>query len=263
MFGPHKDIISLGATPERVYFCAQYLRTRREKLKRDDFYDSMCMPKEFGDNKDYFNKSLNVLEQLSLMEEADKMVSGTENLAKITSPDAFRRYAARKVFQWEDSLFFLITESYCEHAEEFLKCSKKDEIPGLLESYGVKIKNFNDMLSWRLWAPWLGCGYLNGDYMIPNWHQRIADLLYDQKEFQPGEEVPISQFMKWVTLKAGETAKSVQGTQIGLGLSNGLRTLHELKKLEIISVPDASQWQLVRTSGLSQISHVRIREVKA
>ncbi len=259
MFGPHRDRISLGATPERAYYCILYLKSLKQPIKKKAFYEAMCIPEVFEDNHDYFNKTYNVLQQLGLIQEVDNMVRPTSQLLSLESPSDFRRYASRTAFQWEDSLFFRVTSCYCAFAEEFLKAVKKEDVRVILDNHGVKTSNYDDVLSWRLWAPYLGCGYLNGDYMIPNWQQRIADLLFDQKEFKKKEDIPIARFVEWLKAFAPETAASFNGTQIGLGVSNGLNTLNDLGILEIFSLPDAAQWQLVKTSGDPKISHVRIR----
>lgn len=258
MFRLDDKVIVPEPTPERVYQCALYLQNHNKGITRADFKKAMAMPEIFEDKGEkIFDTTYGVLKELELCMENDGKIFPSEALLVIKSVHDFRRHCARTVFQAEGSLFFNVTSMYSEFAADMMKARKWDDVNLFMGQHGLQIHP-NVLKGWRLWAPFLGCGYLNDYFMIPNWAQRIADLLEDQQEFQPNEEYPIEQFMNWLMAKAPEIKSSIKGREIGLGISNGLRTLDELGILKIIHTPDASQWQLVATSGSNVISYVKI-----
>ncbi|QTE70314.1 hypothetical protein JRC49_10940 [Clostridiales bacterium FE2011] len=257
MFTPSNSTIVPEPSPERVWQLATYLQKLDKPVKRDDLYKAMAMPEVYGENKGIFNDTLSVAKELDLVNEADGLISVSEELGKIRTKDDFRRYAARIVFQWEDSLFFRVTAFFCAHAEDMRKLESINDVVAYLGANGISIHD-NVIKGWRLWAPFLGCGYLFGNVLIPNWQQRIADVLFSQQKWPKKQQIPFSEFITWLQHEAPETRDSIQGKQVGLGVSNGLRTLDELGVLKIVFTPDASQWQLVKTSGQNAVSYVQI-----
>lgn len=255
MFNPEDKVIVPEPTPERVYQCALYLQKHSGGILRTDFKKAMAMPEICSDSSGkIFDTTYGVLKELGLCSEVDGKIWPSDALKKIKNANDFRRYCARFVFQFEDSLFFNVTQMYCEYAEELMAMRKWDDVNVFMGQRGLEFHP-NVLKGWRLWAPFLGCGYLNDYFMIPNWARRISDLLDTQTEFRMNEDIPISKFMFWLTSQAPEVKNSIQGTRIGLGVSNGLKTLNDLGELRVIHMPDADLWQL---SDNSRLSHVRI-----
>lgn len=256
MFTPDNRTVIPEPTPERVYQLVIYLQ-RQKSIKREDLLKAMTMPDVYGDNRDVFNHTFGVARELNLLVESDGQVVSTEALNNIQNVADFRRYCARIVFQWEDSLFSQVTSFYCTNAEGLRSAQGIDDIVAFLGRAGFSIHD-NVIKGWRLWAPFLGCGYLQGNVLIPNWQQRIADLLQDQIDLPRRKEISIDVFIKWLKLKAPEVRGSISGNHIGLAVTNGLKTLDALGILKVITTPDAVQWQLVPTYGASTVSHVMI-----
>ena len=263
MFRPDDKTIIPEPTPERVYQCALYLQKQNKGIKKDEFTKNMTMSDVFGDkdNKSIFGYAYGVLRELDLAVETDGLIYPSEALSRIKTAAEFRKHCAKTIFQWENSLFSQVTSMYCQYAEQILKGQKWEDTVSFMGSQGLQF-HANVMKGWRLWAPFLGCGYLCEPHMIPNWAVRISDLIKDQDEFEKNQDIPIETFIAWLTFQAPEVRNSIEGKKIGLGVSNGLNTLDELKMIKVISLPDAVQWQMVTANGLGSISHVRILGVK-
>ncbi len=258
MFRSEDKVIVPEPTPERVYQCALYLKKHDKGITRADLKKALTMPEIFEDKGDkIFDYTYGVFSELDLCSEMDGKIYPTEKLKEINSVHDFRKYCARMIFQWKDSLFSKVTSLYCKMAEDMLKVSKWDEVNMIMGQNEVLIHP-NVLKGWRLWAPFLGCGYLNDYFMMPNWAQRMSDILEDQKDFPVSERIPIDKFIAWFVSQAPEVGESIEGAKIGLGVSNGLLTLNELGILRIITDPEANHWQMKQTGGSRAISHVEI-----
>ena len=257
MFKNGVDTVIPEPIPSRVYAVCQYIKKHRGQ--KQDIMHAVCMDDVFtaSDNSDIFNHSLNAAVELGLVKGVDNEYSAEEALLGINSMVDFRRYAANEIFKRPESLIFKITSLYCEYAEEMLQYTKWEQVVESLGNHGLQFP-YNTILGWRFWVPFLGCGYLNDTVMLPNWYVRFDDLLATQKEFKPGQMVPIKDFVEWIEAKCPEVRKSRKETQLGLGVSNGLRTLEAMGKVKLERQPDSLQWQLYRFEGSNDISHVTI-----
>ena len=95
--------------------------------------------------------------------------------------------------------------------------------------------------------------------LIPNMNVRIQDAL---QEVPRGTEMACAEMVEWIRTNMPEAASSCSMNGLSLAVSNGLRTLAEEEKIEIISTPDAAKVGLYYLDGaeLNDFSKIRIKE---
>ena len=88
---------------------------------------------------------------------------------------------------------------------------------------------------------------------------RLQDALQD---FADGQEIGCGEFLSWLKNHVPEAASSCSKGGMCLAVSNGLRTLHDLGKIEMISANDAEKVYLYPLSGvrLNEFSAIVVKE---
>ena len=138
---------------------------------------------------------------------------------------------------------------------------------GMAKTCGSEVKelsalNENAVLGWRFWASFLGLGYLSGTMIIPNMKLRLEDILatkYTEK-FNYNETVLAPDFLLWLSTKMPEVEV---GSKLPLGLSAGLRTLHEIGIITLETWSDSVPTMLYPVDGdpINSFTHISVREV--
>ena len=82
------------------------------------------------------------------------------------------------------------------------------------------------------------------------------------RKFAVGQEISGTEFLAWLKANLPEAASSCTQTGLNLAVSNGLRTLQELGKIDIISANDAEKVYLYPLPGvrLNDFSAILIKE---
>ena len=74
---------------------------------------------------------------------------------------------------------------------------------------------------------------------------RINDLI-ELADWETNDRIPANEFIKWLYSNAPECKKNSTEITLSLAVSNGLRTLHEQDKIELIVQRDANRESRVR-----------------
>ncbi|WP_139490107.1 hypothetical protein [Brevibacillus dissolubilis] len=258
MFKSGKDNMRMEPTPERVFALGRFMLSG--VYSREEIYQKICMVDVFGEgSKDIFGYTLSVAQELEIIKDVEGKYQLSIDPTILESPNTFRRYAARTAFARINSLFFKTSSLYLKIAEDVLKCQNWSAVTNLFNQNDVSVSE-NDILGWRFWVSYFGLGYLHRNMLIPNTCNRIKDVLVQQDELKCNQPISVMEFFNWLEVQCPELKESRMDSRIGMGVSNGLRTLHFQKEIQLISQPDALKWQLygLESEDINDISHVRI-----
>ncbi|MBN9653285.1 hypothetical protein J0K78_03325 [Halobacillus sp. GSS1] len=275
---PFIERLTNETTPKRVY---AYLKLVDEKTMRKEEVVNYLQPK-FVDNTSFIaNKVYSFVNNAQLISESsDGNIKLDIDRKEIATMKAFRKIIAKRVFQHEDYMFSRFTSWYLMRGEkvfeenaEALEIAFNQELNAdrtLPNEY-----NKTNITGWRTWAAFLGFGYIHNKVLIPNTAVRLHDLLIDAN-IPKDKSMPLKQFMDWLHLAApeldgGKINEVNQGDSpytkqtLSLGLSSGLRALHDQGLLELKYVSDAiDTWYLQKASHdiTDKVSEITIRGVE-
>ena len=262
MFKTNPDGMRMEPTPERVLSVCRLIA--HESMSRDEVRKAMTLGDYDEKALDQINKSINVaIEELSLIKaDADNLVLAVDPCV-VASPKAFRRYVSARVFSAKETTFYMFTKWLIAQNERIFALKSWE---GMAKTCASDIKelsalNENAVLGWRFWAVFLGLGYLSGTMIIPNMKLRIEDTLattYTEK-FKYNETILAQDFMVWLGTKLPEVEI---GGKLPLALSAGLRTLHEIGLIKLVTWPDSTPIMLYYVDGdpINSFTHISVKE---
>lgn len=243
---PFSKKIQKEATPKRVYSLlklVEYKTMTKEKLEK------LLMPDGLSEGGNTpFSATYNFAEKAKLIKSID---GGGIVLDKISCEDlkdwkSYKIFMAKLLFSNEDSNFLKLTWWYLEQGREVLNYSSSRDIQKYLNG-DLGVLSEDDVLGWRFWMAFLGLGILSARIILPNPYQRLRDIIEEDKLLDRDKEIPISQFIDFIIDNCNELKSCVNGNNINFGLSNGLRTLHDQKYIELIMTSDSSDvWHLYK-----------------
>jgi hypothetical protein len=215
-----------------------------------------------------------------IVETSDGKIQLNMDESEIANMKSFRKAIAKRVFQYPDFMFCRFTSWYMMRGEKvFNETSKALEAAfnNEINSDGSLTNEYNEtnITGWRTWAAFLGFGYIHSKILIPNTAVRVKDLL-DGAELPQGDSMPFKRFMDWLQtaapeLDGGKISQVNRGNStyekqtLSLGLSSGLRSLHDEGVIELNYMSDAlDTWYLQKASHTitDKISEITIRGVK-
>jgi hypothetical protein len=210
--------------------------------------------------------SIRTAEELGLIQNKDGVYSIIIPAEILNTYIGFRRYVSDRVFKQNETTFFIVTEWYLSQNEKIFAYDSWEDKAAAAVRDGISGVGEHDMLGWRLWASFLGEGYLHARTLIPNMKIRLQDVLaarYNQ-DFSYGKEITAKDFLAWLRINIPEAAQTPDGRPT-LGLSNGLRTLRECGLISARAQTDARRFELYPIEGeaFNEISHIEVKEVIA
>lgn len=257
MFKNHYDRMRPGATPERVLSLARMIQQKpmgqMEVAKRCELNDNVQTASEG------IRYMISAAEELGLIENREGKYQFVAEPTAIATPKNFRRYVASKALTKESTTFFKVTQWFVASNKEVLPLSKFATFAAEIAKAGIDHVDENDVLGWRFWMRFLGIAYQYQTTLIPNMCIRLQDAMQD---FADGQEIGCGEFLNWLKTHVPEAASSCSKDGLCLAISNGLRTLHDLGKIEMISANDAEKVYLYPLSGvrLNEFSAIVVKE---
>ncbi|MBO9128581.1 hypothetical protein [Bacillus sp. 165] len=239
----------------------------------------MLQPAHLNSSKEQFNNVFRFTKEGNIIEEDS--VSGKVKLKvdkeNVANPEAFRRIVSKLGLSNPNLMFYRFTSWYLMRGESIFAETSKDLAVAFNSEmqFGDDIPNkYNDtnINAWKKWACFLGYGFQHGGIVIPNTDVRLIDLIADSTLFK-GEFIPFAEFMGWLAsvspeLDGGELFNRNKGETIlpsqhlSLGLSSGLRTLHDQGVIELHYQSDAlDTWFLTRCNTheiVMEVSEIKI-----
>lgn len=243
---PFSKRIQKEATPKRVYSLlklVEYKTMTKETLEKLIKPDGLS---EGGNTS--FSATYNFAERANLIKITE---SGGIVLDKVGAKDlkdwkSYRMFMAKLLFSNEESNFLKLTWWYFGQGKDVFNYSSSADIQKYLTG-DLAILAKDDVLGWRFWMSFFGLGILNSSIILPNPYQRIKDIIEEDKTLEREKEISISKFIDFIIASGNDLKSCVNGNDINFGLSNGLRTLHDQKYIELIMTSDSSDvWHLYK-----------------
>lgn len=241
---PFSKKIQKEVTPKRLYSLlklVEYKTVTKEKL------ENLIRPDGLSEGGNIpFSATYNFAERANLIKAID---GGGIVLDKISFEDlkdwkSYRMFMAKLLFSNEDSNFLKLTRWYFGQGKDVFNYSSSGDIQKYLTSE-LEILAEDDVLGWRFWVAFFGLGVLSARIILPNPYQRIKDVIEEDESLDREKEIPVSKFIDFIMINCNELKGCVEGNNINFGLSNGLRTLHDQKHIELIMTSDSSDvWHL-------------------
>lgn len=239
-----KDRMVTPATPERVYALCKIVA--KEARPATEVREKMEPAALSGDSQVYFSDYRTAAEELGLIINSDQMLSLAIDREIIASISAMRQYVNTKLREFPDGQFYKVTQAYFSLDATVLSGDQSlvNLAPQMSELTGMSV-DAPAMRGWRFWVTFLGFGYLQDMFFIPNAAVFISDIL---KCLKPASGTMFS-FSEFIELIA-PYAQIIIGTdtssrRINFGLSNALRTLHDSGIIKLDHILDSSDiWNL-------------------
>lgn len=253
-----KDSMRPGPTPERVLAICRLVEKGRYSFQ--ELFKLTELDEESKTEEESIRRSIEAAEELKLIGKKGDKYSLLIDKASLESAEAFRKTISKIIFSNSQSTFFKLTEWYIAHSDLTQSINKFDDFAAIAAKNGVESVAENDVLGWRFWMRYLGHAYQYNKTLIPNMYTRIGDALESVK---PGTKMTCNQFLAWIKRNVPEAASSCTNEGFPLAVSNGLRSLNEAGKIELISTMDAVKISLYPMVGvaLNDFSAIIVKEV--
>lgn len=264
MFAKHPDKMRMEPTPERVLCVCQLVG--QGPISKNDLVQSLSLRSVESNNQNAILPAVRVaLNELGMLKmQDDKLIPAVPNEAYKT-PKGFRQHVASIVFTRKDTTFYRFSKWYLSQNDRVFQFANWESTSKTAERECSELKGVgeNAALGWRFWATFLGLGYLNGTVLIPNLKIRIQDILSSDfsRSFSFGEAVHARDFLVWISHFLPEVEMNPP-TPLPLGLSAGLRTLHELGLIVLEARMDTERIPLFEVDGeeFNEFSHITVRK---
>lgn len=254
-----KEKMVTTAIPERVYALCKIVE--KGSITSSELKDKM-EPEFLGNGSVYFNDYKNAAEELGLISIADDQIQLAVDSQTIKSIEKMRQYVNSNLEKFNTGQFYKVTNAYFEKGAAIFKEDKNIANLGPLftEMTGMPVDAVA-MRAWRFWASFLGFGYLQDMFVIPNACNFLQDIIemsrLEKKKMYSASEF-VAAIMPMANIVIPDTAKK----QFNYGVSNGLRSLHDAGKIKMDHIMDQTDmWTLYPLKSYSNdatITHITI-----
>ncbi len=252
----------LEATPDKIYAMLKLIEfnkyTKQELL-------SMVQPKEKKTN--YVFKYIVDDSKWAKVNADEKYVLCIDKEC-LRDIKIFRMEMNNHLFEEDRGWYFEFTKWYLSQDEDLLQYSLIDIMKNNPEKSCPQDQKAH--LSWRLWSSFLGFGNLQGcggkgEKFIPNPYIRILDMITMDKDLPRGKSILFKDFIIWLIGRCPELEGCIQNHNLTVFLSLALRVLHDMGKINLETMQDATDmWYLTQNSYhdiTSQVTNIEIMEV--
>lgn len=272
---PFDERLKNTQTPSRVYALCRlvgYKTLTKEQLRLYLF------PPKLNNNKDdVFNNVYDFAKAGELIDDADEKVRLKLSDKDIETPTGFRKAIANRTFSNPQRNFCRFTAWYIMRGSKVYTENTKDWMGEFDREINVdkslNIYNDTNLNGWRTWAAFLGFGFIHRGVLIPNVAIRLQDLIEEDKTFSKGGTLLFADFIEWLNKMGPELdygpmcianrgAANIESQHLSLGLSAGLRSLHDRGLVKLEYTRDAADvWYLTESPHHAipnQISEITI-----
>ena len=238
-----KDKMVTPAIPERVYTLCKIAEKRPISLS--DLKEKM-EPDFLNQNSTYFGDYRTAAEELNLITISDNMVSVTVEPSVLKSPANMRQYINGMLEEFQAGQFYQVTKAYFELNSNVLHGEKNiANLAPLLSQKTNRPVDAMAMRAWRFWISYLGFGYLQDMFIIPNADVFLRDVI-KFVGFENNRRYSFGEFISRILPFAKIVIDSNPiNRQINYGVSNGLRSLHDAGVIKLEHILDQEDiWNL-------------------
>jgi hypothetical protein len=240
MFG---DKMVTPAIPERVYALCKLIE--KGPATNTDLKDRM-EPDYLENGTSYYADYRNAAEELGLITISDDSISLAVDSKTVKTMDSMRGYINGKLDNFNDGQFYTITKALFEMDSNILKGEKNiaNMGPELTQLTGRSVDAMA-LRAWRFWVSYLGFGYLQDMFFIPNAKVFIWDVICSS-EMEKGKLYSVSDFVDAIRPACNIVVDSITARQrFNYGVSNGLRALHDSGLIKLQHIGDQKDmWEI-------------------
>lgn len=251
------DNMRPGPTPERVLAICRLVG--RASYSNQDLFRMSELDSESKFEEESIRRSIEAAEELKLITKVGDKYELSISSESVASAVNFRKVISTIIFSNKRTTFFKLTEWYIANSNITQTINSFSDFAAMAAKNGVESISENDVLGWRFWLRYLGHAYQYNKTLIPNMKTRISDAL---DSLEVGTKMNAAQFLLWLKENIPEAASSCSNQGLPLAVSNGLRTLHEEGRIELITTMDAAKIGLYPLVGvaLNDFSEILIKE---
>lgn len=215
------------AIPERVYVLCKI--AEKGPISSSELKEKMEPAELNADTSTaYFPDYRTAAEELGLIITSDNMISLAVDPSVIESRQTMRKYVNGVLRKFSDGQFYQVTHAYYMLGADALKTEKNlsNLGPVMSELTGQKVDAMA-MRAWRFWVSYLGLGYLQEMFMIPNADVFLQDVI-ELAGLEKGKKYSFGEFINRISPYCGIIMDdNLKNRRLSYGMSNGLRTLHD------------------------------------
>lgn len=252
--------------PERVFLI--YSIVKDKPIKSDELRKRL-MPSGNTSDYSYYSASRRCAEELALITNSDDCLYANSELDAIDDIWAFRRYINNILENYKEGHFYKATSAFFSmNINDSKKNTKSDQWSAILtkeisksdEEHVINIDG-KEVNAWKFWVSFLGFAVVNNITFLPNAAPFIEDLICES-DMQVDETYTVSEFIDKLKPKVDIILGDVSSKVLNYGTSCGLRTLHDLKFIEIVRGLDQGDiWSLYKMDNhviSSTINRIKI-----
>lgn len=253
-----KEKMVTPAIPERIFALCKMVE--KSSASSTDLKEKM-EPDYLKNGTPYFNDYRKAAEELGLITISDDMISLAVEPKVIKSIAAMRMYINATLETHNTGQFYLVTNAYFEKGSDIFKEDKNIANLGSLfsEMTGMPVDAMA-MRAWRFWASFLGFGYLQDMFIIPNANVFLSDIIACS-ELEKKKMYSVTEFVNAITPMANIVISDVSSKKFSYGVSNGLRALQDAGRIKMEHIHDQEDmWTLYPLKAYSDatITHITI-----
>ena len=238
------------AIPERVYTLCKIVE--KKAMSTSEVKEKM-EPSYLNQKSSYYNDYKNAAEELQLITITDNVLSVSVDASVLKNMDTMRSYINGKLNQFREGQFYKVTKAYFDMGEEILHGEQNVANMASLMTLksGIAVDSMA-MRAWRFWASYLGFGYLQDMFVIPNADTILQDII-SKAEFEKNKRYSIAEFLEKLRPHSDIIIDSSNGAKkFSFGVSNGLRTLQDAGVIRMEYILDQEDtWNLFHVDALS------------
>lgn len=244
------------ATPERVFTLCKIIE--KKALAVTEVRSKMEPDFLSGASTAYFQDYRNAAEELGLISISDNFISLATNPDNIASIQAMRSYVNHQLERFHDGQFYKVTQAYFTLGDQVFSRDKNlsNLAPEMTVRTGVSVDAMA-MRAWRFWVSFLGFGYLQDMFFIPNAAVFLEDIIA-KLPLEKGKIYAFGDFMQQLQQYAQIVLDANSSYhQLNYGVSCGLRTLHDMGIIKLEHIMDYQDiWNLYPMNAHSIASTV-------
>jgi len=249
------------AIPERVYALCKIVE--KGPISNSDLKEKM-EPAFLDQSTVYYSFYRKASEELKLISISDQMISLQVDKKVLISFESFRKYVNSILHEYSEGDFYTVTKAYYNWDNTVFKGAKNVSVMAK-EMTEICERNIDavGMRAWRFWVSFLGFGYLQDMFFIPNADVFLTDIIEISK-LEKGKRYSFGDFIEKIKPYSQVVLNDENMRYLNYGFSCGLRTLHDQGKIKMEHILDNKDiWSLYPMKAhqlVSIVTNITINE---
>ena len=243
------------AIPERVYTLCKIVE--KKAMSSSEVKERM-EPSYLNQTTSYYSDYRTAAEELQLITNNDNTINLAVDSKVISNMDSMRYYANGQLNRFREGQFYKVTSAYYSLGNEILHGEQNvANMASLMTDVAGTQVDSAAMRAWRFWAVYLGFGYLQDMFVIPNAAVFLQDII-KMLGLNKGYKYPIGDFLNRLRPHSDIVIDLSNGDkQFSFGVSNGFRTLQDAGFIKLEYIMDQEEsWNLYHIDALSSSEKV-------